>query len=137
MTTLRTTTVDPATPVRRRPPATTVAAGALTVLAACVGGYGSVYFTGLEGWTGMNQTYVVTYAATSLFGLVTAIALLFGRDETRSAGRRGVLCYAIWLIGFSLFKMLRFQEWEAATFGVAGLVILALAVAAPSRRWAR
>jgi len=137
MTIITTNTGDPVAPVRQRPPATAVAAGALSVLVAGVGGYGAVYFSGLEGWTGMTQTYVVTYAATSLFGLVAAIALVFGRGETRSAGRRGVLCYAIWLVGFSVFKMLRFQEWEAATFGVAGLVILALAVAAPSRRWAR
>jgi hypothetical protein len=137
MSTALTTTLDPAPSATRRPPATVVGAAAASVLAAAVGAYGSVYFTGLQGWTGMNQTYVVTYAATSLFGLVSAIALLFGRDLTGSAGRRGVLCYAIWLVGFSLFKMFRFQEWEAATFLVVGLLIVLLSVSPSTRRWAR
>lgn len=44
--------------------------------------------------------------------------------------------YAVWLVGFSLFKMLRFAEWEAAVFLIVGAAVLALAVSGPARRWA-
>jgi hypothetical protein len=126
---------NPAAPRPRRSAAVLTAA-ALASLAALVGGYGAVYFTALDGWTPMSQTYVVTYEATSLFGLVCAVVLLFGRGPVRFAARYGLAAYASWLTYFTLFKIIRFSEYQAVPFGVVGLLVLALSLSAPVPRWA-
>jgi hypothetical protein len=104
-----------------RRPATVVVASALTALLALFGGYGAIYFTGLEGWDAAGITYVTTYEAISIFGLVSAVALLL----RNSHGRVGVIAYAIFMVGFTIMKVVTIQELEAIPFGVVGLGILA------------
>ena len=104
-----------------RRPATVVVASALTALLALFGGYGAIYFTGLEGWDAAGITFVTTYEAISIFGLVAAVALLLGNSH----GRVGVATYAIFMVGFTVMKVVTIQELQAIPFGVVALGILA------------
>jgi len=124
------------TTARRRPPATAVVAIGLTVLAAVVGGYGACYFTGLDGWTPISETFVVTYLAFSVFGLAVVGSMVFGSGSLRSAARYGLATYGVWMIGFTAFKLVRFSEYQAIPFGIVGLAILVLSLSRPTRSWA-
>lgn len=104
-----------------RRPATVVVASALTALLALFGGYGAIYFTGLEGWDAAGITYVTTYEAISIFGLVSAVALLLRNDHARV----GVIAYAVFMVGFTIMKVVTIQELEAIPFGVVALGVLA------------
>lgn len=126
-TTTATTTRAPATVAPR--PAAAVAAAALAILTALVGAYGALYFTGLEGWTDIGITFVMAYEFLAAYGLVSAVALLRGHPY----GRFGVLTYGVWMVAFTGFKLIAFQEVEAILFGVVGLVATVLA-ARPSVR---
>jgi hypothetical protein len=123
------TNTHPATTTRRRPPATVLAASILVGLIAAVGGYGAIYFTGLEGWSGLGLTYVISYEFLTLSGLVAAVAFLRGHR----LGRPGVIVYAIWMIYFTIFKVAAFQEWQAIPFGVIATTAL-LCATRPSAR---
>jgi hypothetical protein len=128
-----TTASAPATgrPVRTRPPVAVVAAVALTVLIAAVGGYGALYFSGLDGWSDMDLTFVVAYDFLALFGLVSAVA--FARRSL--IGHAGLVTYAVWMNVFNAFKVGYIHEAEAIPFAVVGLLILGLALSRPARRY--
>jgi hypothetical protein len=134
--TVRHATERPATTDRRRPPAAAITAIVLTMLAAVVGAYGACYFTALDGWTPISETFVATYLAFGLFGLVSAGSLLFGTGSLRSAARYGVAAYGVWMIYFTIFKLVRFSEFQAIPFGVVGLLIVIMSLARPTRTWA-
>jgi hypothetical protein len=104
-----------------RRPATVVTATALTALLALFGGYGAIYFTGLDGWDAAGITFVTTYEAISIFGIVSAVALLLGNSH----GRVGVIAYAVFMVGFTIMKVVTIQELQAIPFGVVALGILA------------
>ncbi|HET7352358.1 MAG TPA: hypothetical protein VFJ28_15605, partial [Marmoricola sp.] len=72
------TTAPAPTASTARPPAPALTAGLLTILLGVVGGYGAIYFTGLEGWDAFGATYVTTYEWITLTGLVAAIAFVRG-----------------------------------------------------------
>ena len=114
-----------------RRPATVVTATALTTLLALVGGYGAIFFTGLDGWDASGITFVTTYDAVALFGLVSAWAMFFGNAH----GRVGVAAYAIFMIGFTVMKVLTIQELQAIPFGVVALGVLAAALHPRSRAY--
>ena len=128
--TARTTDVVTA---RRRPPAPALVAVVLSTVLALFAGYGAIYFTGLEGWDAFGITYVTTYEAISLFALASAVALARGSSH----GRVGLIAYGIFMVGFTIMKVLTIQEWEAIPFGVAGAVILGLAMHPRTRAFAR
>lgn len=128
-TTVDTGSSEPA--LRRRPPAA-ITAGLLTVLVCLVGSYGAVYFSSLDGLDDEGLTFLVAYVPVSVFGIVSALALLRGS----AAGRLGVLTYALWLTVFNVFKIFYIGEGEAVPFGVVGLLILAGTLAPATRRWA-
>jgi len=117
---------------RRRPPAPALVAIGLATVLALFGGYGAIYFTGLEGWDAGGITYVTTYGSISLFAIVSAIALARGSSH----GRVGLVAYGIFMAGFTVMKLVTIQEWEAIPFGVVGAVILGLAVDPRTRAFA-
>jgi len=120
-------TTDPTTGHRRRPAA--VVASVLVALIAAVGGYGAIYFTGLEGWDGIGVSFVVAYEFLSLIGLLAAIAHLRGHR----LGRPAVVLYATWIIYFTLYKLIAFQELQAIPFGVLAAIALACVIRPPAR----
>jgi len=113
----------------RRPSATVLTASVLLGLLAVVGGYGAIYFSGLEGWSGLGVSFVVAYEFLSLGGLIAVAAFLRGHR----LGRPGVIVYASWMIYFTLFKLIAFQELQAIPFGVLATVALVCATR-PSAR---
>ena len=119
--------------VSRRPPAPALVAIGLSTVLALFAGYGAIYFTGLEGWDAFGITYVTTYEAISLFALASAFALARGSSH----GRVGLVAYGIFMVGFTIMKVLTIQEWEAIPFGVVGAVILGLALHPRTRAFAR
>jgi len=123
MTTVSGTT-DTRPTTRRRPPATVITASALLALIAAVGGYGAIYFTGLEGWNGIGLSFVVAYEFLSLTGLVAVAAYLRGHP----LGRPAVIFYASWMIYFTLFKLIAFKELQAIPFGVIATIALVLTI---------
>ena len=126
-----TTLTAPAPAARTRPPAAVVAAIALTLLATCFGGYGAVYFTGLDGWKDIGLTFLVAYEFLTLLGLVSAVAY-----ARRSAlGHAGLVTFAVWMNVFTALKLGHFHETEAIPFGVVGLLILGLVLSRPARRY--
>ena len=118
-----------ATTTTRRLPAPGLAAGILVLLMGAIGGYGAIYFTGLEGWDDFGYTYVTTYEWIAVTGLLSAVALLRGNR----LGLVGVLWYAAFQVVFTTCKLVTIQETDAIPFGVAALVVLAL-VTRPSVR---
>lgn len=123
-----TTTQTPLT-TRTAPPRAALAASGLALLAALVGGYGSVYFTGQEGWTDLGVVFVTAYLFLSALGAVSALALLAGH----AVGRFGLLAFGSWMVVFTTLKLVAWQETEATLFGIVGLVVLWL-VTRPSVR---
>jgi len=117
-----TTTISPA-PTRSAPSPAALGASGLALLAALVGGYGAVYFTGKEGWTDLGVTFVTAYLFLSGLGVVSAVATLAGR----AFGRAGLLAFGVWMVVFTTLKLVAWQETEAVAFGVAGLAVLVLA----------
>ena len=117
MTTASTTTTTGV----RRAPATVLSASILLGLIAAVGGYGAIYFTSLEGWNGIGVSFVVAYEFLSLTGLIAVVAFL----RNHPLGRPGVVLYATWMIYFTAFKLIAFQELQAIPFGlIAGLALI-------------
>ncbi len=116
-------------PPRRRPAPTALTAATLALLLGGVGGYGSVYFTGLEGWDAMGATYVAVYLWIAGTGVAAAVAFLRGHR----LGHAGMVWFGAWAVVFTVFKMASIQEWEASVFGAVGLVLLVL-VTRPSAR---
>jgi hypothetical protein len=132
MTALEATTV-PTRTARRRPPAAVVTATGITGLVSALGAYGAVYFTGLEGFTDLGWTFLVTYEFITLSGLVAAVAMA-RRSEV---GRVGVVGYGVWMTVFTAFKVGYIHELEAIPFGVAGVAVLLLAASRSARRYTR
>lgn len=97
---------------------------ALTVLVTLFGGYGAVYFTGLDGFTEIGLTFLVAYEFVTVLGLVSAVALA----RRRPLGRVGLVVYGVWMTVFTVFKVGYVHETEAIPFGVVGLLILGLAL---------
>ena len=64
---------------------------------------------------------VTTYDAVALFGLVSAWAMFLGNAH----GRVGVAAYAVFMVGFTIMKVLTIQELQAIPFGVVALGVLA------------
>lgn len=118
---------------RRRPPAPAVVAIALSTVLALFAGYGAIYFTGLEGWDAPGVTFVFTYEAVSLFALASAFALARGSSH----GRVGLVAYGIFMVGFTVMKLVTIQEGAAIPFGVVGALILGLALHPRTRAFAR
>ncbi|CAN5877330.1 hypothetical protein BH24ACT8_BH24ACT8_10630 [soil metagenome] len=127
-TTERTAASTPEASRRRMHPSVIVAA-TLTALAAAFGGYGSIYFSGLDGYTESDLTFLVAYLFMAVLGIVAAIAWL----SRHPLGRPGVVLFAVWLTVFNVFKVGYVRETEAVIFLVVGLLILGLALAAPAR----
>lgn len=117
-----TTVTSAASTTTRRLPATSVTGAILLGLIAAVGGYGAIYFTGLEGWDGIGASFVVAYEFLSATGLIAVIAFLRGHR----LGRPGVIFYAVWMMYFTLFKLIAFQELQAIPFGVIAAISLVL-----------
>ncbi|MFF0338897.1 hypothetical protein [Kribbella sp. NPDC004875] len=124
-----TTTTTTMTSTRPRLSTAVVTASVLLGLIALVGGYGAIYFTGLEGWDGIAMSFVVAYEFLTLTGLVAVAAFLRGHR----LGRPGVVLYATWMIYFTLFKLIAFQEVQAIPFGVLALVALVCATRPAAR----
>jgi hypothetical protein len=108
---------------RRRLPAPALTAAVLVLLMGAMGAYGAIYFTGLEGWDDFGYTYVTTYEYLAFTGVVSAIALLRGHR----LGLVGVLWFATFQVVFTACKLVTIQEVSSIPFGVAALVVLALA----------
>lgn len=121
MTTTDSTAITTGAATRRRP-ASVLVASILLGLVAAVGGYGSIYFTGLEGWTALGVCFVVAYEFLTLTGLIAVVAFL----RNHPLGRPGVVLYATWMIYFTLFKLIAFQEVQAIPFGVIAVAALVL-----------
>ncbi len=128
MTTTHSTPITTAAARRRRPASTLIAAILLGLIAA-VGGYGSIYFTGLEGWTALGVCFVVAYEFLTLTGLIAVVAFL----RNHPLGRPGVALSATWMIYFTLFKVIAFQELQAIPFGVIAGVALVMVIRRPTR----
>jgi len=133
MTSTTSTRTSPELTARRRPPAPALVAVGLATVLALFGGYGAIYFTGLEGWDAGGITYVTTYEAISIFALASAFALARGSSH----GRVGLVAYGIFMVGFTVMKVVTIQEWEAIPFGVVGAVVLGLALHPRTRAFAR
>lgn len=133
MTSTTSTTTHAELAGRRRPPAPAIVAIALSTVLALFAGYGAIYFTGLEGWDAAGITFVTTYEAVSLFAITSAVALARGSSH----GRVGLVAYGIFMVGFTVMKVVTIQEWEAIPFGVVGAVVLGLALHPRTRAFAR
>ncbi len=116
------TALSPA-PTRSAPPPAALGASGLALLAALVGGYGAVYFTGKEGWSDLGVVFVAAYLFLSALGALSAVATLAGR----ASGRSGLLAFGTWMVAFTTLKLVAWQETEAVVFGVVGLAVLVLA----------
>lgn len=114
-----------------RPPATVIVAAVLTVLLAAVGTYGAVYFSGLDGYDPIDATFLSVYGYFSLVGAAAAITQVRGSR----IGRAGVIMWSVWMVVFTLVKIVTIMETEAIPFGVVALVVLALTLAPPTRRF--
>ena len=64
----------------------------------------------------------MAYEFLTLTGLIAVVALL----RNHPLGRPGVILYATWMIYFTLFKLIAFQELQAIPFGLIAAVALVL-----------
>lgn len=117
----------------RRPPATVIVASVLTVLLASVGTYGAIYFSGLDGYGSVDATFLSMYGYLSLIGIVSVIAQFRGSG----IGQAGVIAWGIFMALFTLVKLVTIQETEAIGFGVVALIVVALELTFPTRRFIR
>ena len=117
----------------RRPPATAIVATVLTILLASVGSYGAIYFSGLDGYDPVDATFLSMYIYLSAIGIASVIAQLRGS----ALGRAGMIAWAIFMALFTLVKLVTIQETEAIAFGVIALIVVALELAPPTRRFIR
>jgi hypothetical protein len=118
---------------KARAPWQAVTAGALGILLGLFGGYGAIYFTGLEGWDDFAITYVTTYEAVALLAVVSGAALIRGSDHARV----GLIAYCLFQVAFTAMKIVTIQEWEALTFGVLSAITLALVLHPRVTAWTR
>ncbi|HEY9498449.1 MAG TPA: hypothetical protein VIQ78_05455 [Terrimesophilobacter sp.] len=120
-------------PAARRPPATAIVATVLTVLLASVGSYGAIYFSGLDGYDPVDATFLSMYCYLSLIGIASVIAQWRGS----AVGQAGTIAWGLFMALFTLVKLVTIQETEAIAFGVIALVVVALELAPPTRRFIR
>jgi hypothetical protein len=116
-----------------RRPATTIIATVLTILLASVGSYGAIYFSGLDGYGPVDATFLSMYLYLSIIGIVSVIAQWRGS----ALGQAGTIIWAIFMALFTLVKLVTIQETEAISFGVIALIVVALELAPPTRRFIR
>ena len=128
----------PTTPDRvrtSRPPVTAVAAAGLQLLFAVVTTIGVTYF-GLVDATkpplAAGLALVGVYWSVNAAGVAGSIGLL----RRRALGRRILVGYGILELLFSLAKILIWHESPAFLFAALSLVLIALASAPPTRRYA-
>jgi predicted CDP-diglyceride synthetase/phosphatidate cytidylyltransferase len=117
----------------RRPPATVNVASVLTILLASVGSYGAIYFSGLDGYGPVDATFLSMYCYLSLLGIASVIAQWRGS----ALGQAGTIVWALFMALFTLVKLVTIQETEAISFGVVALIVVALELAPPTRRFIR
>ena len=120
------------TPARHRAPAPALVAAVVTGLMAAFGGYGALYFTGLEGWDDFGVTFAATYEIIAVTGVLSAVALARGSR----LGWAGVLWYQLGMVSFMVVKLVTIQEWEALTFGLGNVVVLACLLRPATRAFA-
>ena len=116
-----------------RPPAPVLAASVLTILLSLFAGYGAIYFTGLEGWDAAGITFVTTYEAIVVFALACAVGLLRGSSHARV----GLVAWALFMVAFTVMKLVTIQELSAIPFGVVGVLVGFLALHPATKRYAR
>ena len=120
---------------RRRPPLTAVAAVALQLLFAAVT-TGGVFYFGLIDSTkpplAVGLTLVAVYWSVNAVGVAGGIGLL----RRRGLGRRVLAGYGGLEFMFSLAKILIWHESPAYLFATLSLVLVALAAAPATRRYA-
>ena len=114
---------------RTRPPAATLAAAAIGVLAGTVTCAGALYF-GLQAGGGWIASAVVFAAAWPLWILSAA-----GLTRGSARARKIALGLATALLAFSVFKIVRFHESASYLIASVDLVLLACLTAAPTRRF--
>jgi hypothetical protein len=117
----------------RRPPATVIIGSILTVLVASVGTYGAIYFSVLDGYDPVDATFLSMYGYLSLIGIVSVIVQWRGS----AIGQAGVITWGIFMALFTLVKLITIQETEAIGFGVVALIVVALELTPPTRRFIR
>ena len=119
----------------RRPPLTVVAAVALQLLFAAVT-TGGVFYFGLIDSTkpplAAGLTLVAVYWSVNAVGVAGAIGLL----RRRALGRTVLAGYGVLEFLFSLAKIFIWHESPAYLFATLSLVLIALATAPPTRRYA-
>lgn len=120
-----------ATVATRRPPAIVIVATVLTILLASVGTYGAFFFSGLDGYDPVDATFLSMYGYLSAIGIVSVIAQLRGS----AIGQAGVIAWGVFMALFTLVKLVTIQETEAIAFGVIALIVVALELAPPTRRF--
>jgi len=114
---------------RTRPPAVTLAAAAIGVLAGTVTCAGALYF-GLQAGGGWIASAVVFAAAWPLWILSAA-----GLTRGSARARKIALGLATALLAFSVFKIVRFHESASYLIAAFDLVLLACLTASPARRF--
>jgi hypothetical protein len=121
----------------RRAPATARTIAVLAPVLAFVTSGGAVYFSLF--WAGAPERspwtviFAVTYVAVSAAGVAAAMGVLRGSRTALPF----LVGYAVLGIGFTIVKLVFWQETEALLFGAAHVVILALALSRPTRRHLR
>ena len=120
---------------RRRPPVTVVAAAGLQLLYAAVTTVAVFYFSLVDAAKpplAGGLAFVAVYWSANAIGVAGSIGLL----RRRELGRRVLVGYGVYGILFSLVKILVWHESPALLFAALDVVLIALAAAPSSRRYA-
>lgn len=118
---------------RARTPFTVWAAAALTVAIALVTSYGAAYFSLF--WeqapprSPATWSFAVAFVAIAAVGVAAAVAVVRGSNTARKV----LVGYAVFGILFTAAKLIWWQETEALVFGALDVVLIALAMARPTR----
>jgi hypothetical protein len=119
-----------------RPPVTAVAAAALQLLFAALTTFGVFYFGLVDSARpslAVGLVLVGVYWSVNAVGVAGSIGLL----RRRALGRAVLIGYGVLEFLFSLAKILIWHESAAYVFATLSLVLIALAAAPPTRRYAR
>jgi hypothetical protein len=136
----RSATARPSTtgdvPISSRPPVTVAAAAALQLLFAAVTTFGVFYFGLVDSAKpplAVGLALVAVYWSVNAVGVAGSIGLL----RRRALGRTVLVGYGVYEFLFSLAKILIWHESPAYLFAALSLVLIALATAPATRRYAR
>jgi hypothetical protein len=119
-----------------RPPVTVVTAAALQLLVAAVTTFGVFYFGLIDSAKpplAVGLAMVAGYWSVNAVGVAGSIGLL----RRRALGRTVLVGYGVFEFLFSLAKILIWHESPAYLFATLSLVLIALATAPATRRYAR